>query len=164
MLYSCLYIYIFRVLQLLPMQSEQVLGLGAWIKWSVIGEPHTSVTALSMCVCVSILFGPTTYRKFQMSTLKFFTMMMSTLACTSVSCETYLTIVKGCCQTAGSVWKRARAKTIQVKCIGSTHSNLLSELWWFWRSRDKAGYEWQAAGSGCSYTGFKYTLGMTAHT
>ena len=42
------------------------------------------------------------------------------------------TSVKGYCQTAGSVWKRVRAKTIEVECIGSTHdinSNLLSELW-----------------------------------
>ena len=34
------------------------------------------------------------------------------------------TSVKGYCQTAGSAWKRARAKTIQGECIGSTHSNL----------------------------------------
>ena len=34
------------------------------------------------------------------------------------------------CQTAGSALKQARAKTIQVECIGSTHGNLLSELWY----------------------------------
>ena len=38
-----------------------------------LSEPHTSVTALRKCVCVSAcLFGPTTYRKFQMSAFKYF--------------------------------------------------------------------------------------------
>ena len=40
------------------------------------------------------------------------------------------TIVKGYCQTAGSAWKRVRVKDIQVKCIGSTHGNLLYEPWY----------------------------------
>ena len=35
----------------------------------------------------------------------------------------------GHCQTAGSAWKRVRAKTIPVECTGSTHDNLLSQLW-----------------------------------
>ena len=97
---SHLYIYsfsfIFRVLQLLPMRSEQVLALGAWIKWSVIGaslsEPHASVTALSTCVCIylAMLVWTDHLHKFQMNAFKIFTMMTSTLACTSVSCETYM--------------------------------------------------------------------------
>ena len=37
--------------------------------------------------------------------------------------------MNGYCQTAGSVCKRARGKTIQVECIGSMHGYLLSELW-----------------------------------
>ena len=36
------------------------------------------------------------------------------------------TSVKGYCQTAGS----ERSKMIQVECLGSTHSNLLSEPWY----------------------------------
>ena len=43
-----------------------------------LSEPHTSVTALHTCVCMLVgwfvgLFGPTTYRKFQMSAFKYFT-------------------------------------------------------------------------------------------
>ena len=38
--------------------------------------------------------------------------------------------IKSYCQTAGSAWKRVRARTIQVECIGSTHHNLLSEPWY----------------------------------
>ena len=32
--------------------------------------------------------------------------------------------MKGYCQTAALVSKIARAKTIQVECVGSTHGNL----------------------------------------
>ena len=35
--------------------------------------------------------------------------------------------VKSYCQTAASVWRRARAKTIQVDCVGSMHGNLHSD-------------------------------------
>ena len=36
-----------------------------------LSEPHTSVTALSTCVCIyACLLGPTTYREFQMSAFK----------------------------------------------------------------------------------------------
>ena len=39
-----------------------------------LSEPHASVTALHMCVCMfACLLGPTTYRKFQMSAFKYFT-------------------------------------------------------------------------------------------
>ena len=56
-----------------------------------LSEPYTSVTALWKCVCIYActfvrLFGPTTYRKFQMSTFKYFTMiacLVHAVTCTS---------------------------------------------------------------------------------
>ena len=56
-----------------------------------LSKPHTNVTALQKCVCIYActfvcLFGPTTYRKSQMSALKYITMiacLMSTPTCTS---------------------------------------------------------------------------------
>ena len=41
-----------------------------------LSEPHTSVTALQKYLCLYVcLFGPTTYRKFQMSAFQYFTMI-----------------------------------------------------------------------------------------
>ena len=106
-----------------------------------LSEPHTSVTVLSTCVHLAIcacLDWPLTIipneriQNFNISRCPRRRVLQLS--------------VKGYWQTARSAWKRARVKTIQVECIGSTHGNLLSELWWVWRSRDKAGYEWQTAG------------------
>ena len=60
--------------------TTQIIGVS-------LSKPHTSVTALSTCVCIYLcLFGPTTYRKFQMSGA--FKFLMSTSTCTSAKlCE-----------------------------------------------------------------------------
>ena len=55
--------------------------------------------------------------------------------------------MKGYCKTAGSAWKRVRAKTIQVESTDSTRSYLLSDktMVWVWQSRDNTGCKWQRA-------------------
>ena len=58
---------------ILPSHTSNNRFLGA-----SLSEPHTSVTALRKYVCIYActnvcLFGPTTYRKFQMSAFKYFT-------------------------------------------------------------------------------------------
>ena len=52
-----------------------------------LSEPHTSVTALRTRVCMLVgLFGPTTYRNFEMSAFKIFhDDGMSTPTCTSAN-------------------------------------------------------------------------------
>ena len=117
----------------------------AWLRWARV--------CVSMLAC---LLGPTTYRKFQMSA---FNILIFHDVHADVYFRAMRTSVKGYCQTAGSAWKRVRAKRIQVECVGSMYGNLLSELWWVWRSRGKACYEWQAAG--CTLAS---GTRMTAHT
>ena len=47
-----------------------------WVIGASLSKPHTSMTALRTCVCMFAclcLLGLATYRKFQMSTFKYFT-------------------------------------------------------------------------------------------
>ena len=52
-----------------------------------LSEPHTSVTALSMCVCTYLcLFRLTTYHKFQMSAYKILiSHNIESMQCTGIS-------------------------------------------------------------------------------
>ena len=95
-----------------------------------LSEPHTSVTALRTSACMLVRLYACLNRPL---TVNFKS------AHSNISRWLNVHSVKGYCQTAGSAWKRVRAKTIQVECIGSTHGNLLFEPWY-----DKAGCEWQS--------------------
>ena len=81
---------------------------------------------------------------------------MSTPTCTSA---------KGYCQTAGLAWKSESED--DSSWMRWQHVRQLSEIWRVWQLRDKAGYEWQGrlwVRGSRMYAGFRYVLGMTAHT
>ena len=57
--------FVFVVTRAIIVRVHRIIYSG--LVGASLSEPHTSVTALCMCVCVSMLaclFGPTTYRKF----------------------------------------------------------------------------------------------------
>ena len=113
-----------------------------------LSEPHTIAWLHCTCVCVSDyawtdylpeILNVRIYENCKCTCMSAFKYLM--IECLHIDVDVYFSREKereGYCQTAGSAWKRVRAKMIQVECIGSTHGNLLSELW-YWRSRDKTG-------------------------
>ena len=71
-----------------------------------------------------------------MSAFKYFMM----IECPHTDADVYFSREnerEGYCQTSGSAWKRARAKTIQVECIGSTHGNFLKYCWFHLTSNER---------------------------
>ena len=124
-----------------------------------LSKPHTSVTTLSMCVCVCVsvytcLFGLTTNHKFQISAFNYFT--MSTPTCTSAK-----------------PWEQAWRATarLQGRCERERERrrfklNVLAARMAFW-TRVSLMITWQGrlqVIGNWMYVGFRYALGMTAHT
>ena len=108
-----------------------------------LSEPHTSVTSLSTCVCIYACLLACLDRPLTVN----FKWAHSNIS----RCPRWRVLQlsrenerEGYCQIAGLAWKRATAKTIEVEWLAARTAT--SELWWVWRSRDKAWYEWQAAG------------------
>ena len=92
-----------------------------------LSEPHTSVTALHTCTCVCVfaccLLGLTTYHKFQMSAIKYFTKTMPTRAKVL-----QLSRVKGYCQTVVSKLLKLNGIALPGKLLSLTATRQLKRV------------------------------------
>ena len=119
----------------------KIAGLAGW------GEPEWVLHLcdyIAQCVC-RCLFVWSNY----------LTVNFNILQWLNVSANVYFSevvwmSVKSYCQTAASVWRRAKANTIQVKCVGSMHGNLHSICY---KSDDHVTWQAELHTKQCIYSG-----------
>ena len=100
-----------------------------WLIGASLSEPHTSMTALRKCVCIYACLDRPLTVNFKWAHSNISHPCRSDRHTLQLSLS-YENKHEGYCQTVGLAWRRARAKTTSVKCVGSTHGNLFSELWY----------------------------------
>ena len=127
-----------------------------WLIGVSLGKPHTSVTALCVCLFVG-LFGLTTYGKFQMSA---FTPFM-VLECTYFSSNLWNEDVGLLPDCTVSVKESKSKNDLQFECIASTQGNLLCDKSMLWVRRSCVTRLWVTE---CMVVRAALSTGMIAHT
>ena len=150
----------------LSMSIHNKIPVQKCVRWpGIIGanlsEPHTSVTALCMHVCMLVcLFGPTTYHKFKSAHSNIHDEWIM-LMCTSAKPwePTWRATTK--LKSRGErEWERRLFKlNALAACTATYFLNHGTSLMIAWQGRLR---QWQLDSR--VYTGFRCTSGMTAHT